>query len=367
MDVSLSATSLDQNNATYFRFFDLPTELRMQVYRFILLTMHHFQDQRDSYSVPITCKREFAILQACKQIHDEAIEIWLYENTWIHVEIPETIVRLLSFDYMRLSSQRGISATTPPTLSIRLECPRWKDDKIYTVLDLPESLDIVRWLWLILCQDENCFQDLSLCLRVGGQRPKCAGYLIKAFTYVTGFQHVSIEGNLEEQYMLDLKRRLEVPWTVKDVKGVASVLLEEVKAEFESGRFEAAIEIICSGLTIDTVYTQFALAFIVASFKAQHYEAVCEYYQYLGLVHRLGNFETAWMSCCATVADVEKRLKVLGGQADLTLQSAIESVDDDEDLKVLLHWLNEVIWSDDLLVSHPSYIEYGTLRDGYNA
>ena len=389
MDNSVLSTALDPNATVYFPLLNLPTELRMQVYRFILLTMYHYQEQRDSHGVPNICKGELAILQTCKQIHNEAIDIWRYENTWIHIEIPETAVQLAGFSYIRDSSQRGISLTTPPTLSIRLECPRWKDDKIYTVLELPESVDIVRWLWIAFHRDENCFKDLSLCLTVGGRSPASAKSALEAFTSVSGFQRVSIEGDLEKQYMLDLKSRLGDPWTVEDATDVADLLLERVEDEFESGCFERALKIISTGgtyynyivalkrnnrlvselgmgVTIGTIYTQFALAFIVTAFKAQHYKAVCKFYKNLRLVHRLDSFERGWVSCCAAIADVCKRLKVIGGQADLTLESAIESVDNDDDLMVLLHWLNDEIWSDELLVGHPSYIEYSKLREGYN-
>ncbi|MCJ1433315.1 hypothetical protein MMC27_002674 [Xylographa pallens] len=389
MDNSVLSTALDPNATKYFPLLDLPTELRMQVYRFILLTMHHYREQRDSHGIPNICKRELAILQTCKQIHNEAIEIWRYENSWIHIEMPETAVQLLAFDYIRDSSQRGISLTTPPTLSIRLECPRWKDDTIYTVLDSPESLEIVRWLWMIFHRDENCFKDLSLRLTVGGRSPASVRSVLEAFTSVSGFQHVSIEGDLEGQYMLDLKSRLEDPWTVEDAIDGADLLLERVEDEFESECFERALEIISAGgtyynyivalkrnnrlvnqidmgVTIGTIYTQFALAFIITAFKAQRYKAVCKFYKNLRLVHRLDSFERGWVSCCAAIADVGKKLKVFGGQADLTLESAIESVDNDEDLIVLLHWLNDEIWSDELLVGHPSYIEYSKLREGYN-
>ncbi|MCJ1380010.1 hypothetical protein MMC17_003113 [Xylographa soralifera] len=389
MDRGVHATALDHSNAKYFPFLDLPVELRMQVYRLILLTLHHYQEERDSYGVATICKRELAILRTCKQIHNEAIEIWRYENTWIHIEIPETAVQLLAFDYIRSSSQRGISLTNTPTLSIRLECPRWKDDKVYTVLEVPESLNIVRWLLIIFHQDSKCFKDLSLCLAVGGRSPASARSLLEIFTSVSGFQRVSIEGDLEEQYMLDIKSRLEEPWKIQDAKDVADLLLERVEDEFGSGCFERALEVISTGgtyynyvvrlkrnnrlvndidmgLTIGTIYTQFALAFIITAFKAQHYKAVCKFYKNLGLVHRLDSFERGWVSCCAAIADVGKKLKVIGGQADLTLESAIESVDNDEDLIVLLRWLNDGIWSDEVLVGHPSYIEYGKLREGYN-
>ena len=116
----------------------------MQVYRFILLMKYHYQTQRDARGIPKVCKREFAILRTCTQIYNEAIEVWRYENIWVHTQVPATVVRLLKFDHIRNVSQIGIAATTPPTLSIRLECPRWKDDEVYTMLELPENLDIVR-------------------------------------------------------------------------------------------------------------------------------------------------------------------------------------------------------------------------------
>ena len=157
MDCSGLITALDRKDAESFLFLDLPAELRMQVFQLILLTIYDYPERRDSYGVPLVCKRELAILQTCEQIYNEAVDIWRYENIWIHVEMPETAVRLLKLDYIRHSSQRGIGVTTPPTLIVRLDCPRWKDDSIYTVLDVPESLVIVSLLWIIFHLDEDCF------------------------------------------------------------------------------------------------------------------------------------------------------------------------------------------------------------------
>ncbi|MCJ1389438.1 hypothetical protein MMC18_002295 [Xylographa bjoerkii] len=389
MDHNVLATALDQEKAKPFPFLDLPAELRMQVYRFILLTMHHYQEQRDFHGVPNVCKREFGILQACKQIHNEAIEIWRYENTWIHIEIPETAVQLLTFDQIRTSSQRGIISTSPPTLIIRLECPRWKNDEIYTVLEIPETLDIVRWLWMIFQQDPNCFEDLSLRLTIGGRSPTSTRPLLETLTSVSGFHSITIEGNLEEQYRLDLKSRMEELWTAQDVRDVGNVLIKRAEDEFESDQFQRAYEIMRTGgiyygyiveldrnnrlanridmdVTIATSRKHFTLGFIIAAFKAQHYRAVCRIYEHLRWVQQLSNFERGQASCCAAIADVGKRLKIAGSQADLTLESAIESVDNKEDLIRLLHWLNDEIWADELLVGHPSYIEYSKLREGYN-
>ena len=189
--------------------------------------------------------------------------------------------------------------------------------------------------------------------------------------------------------MLDLKSRLEEPWTARDTKKVANLLFERVEDEFVSRCYERAFErrstiatyynyittlqrnnrrmnVTDMGHTLDAIYAQFALASIITAFKAQRYRSVCKFYKNFGSVPRLNSFARGWVSCCAAIADVGTNLKVIGGQADLTLESAIEIVDNDEDLKVLLHWLNDEIWSDDRLVGHPYYVEYSRLREGYN-
>ncbi|MCJ1402737.1 hypothetical protein MMC11_005958 [Xylographa trunciseda] len=381
----------DQGIPKYFPLLDLPAELRIQVYRFMLLTTYDHQWRRlDFWGVPNICKRELAILQTCKQIHSEATEIWRYENTWIHVELPETAALLLHLDRVEIASQRGIISTTPPTLKIRLESPRWKNDKVYTLLGLPESLDMVRSLWVIFCKDPNCFKDLSLRLTVGGRYPVSATCLLETFTSVSGFQSVSIEGDLEEQYRLDFKSRMEEPWTAQDAMGAADLLRLRAEHEYESGCFQRAYETtrdntiyvrymsklyrhncMANGvnldLTIARTHKANALRYIIAAFRAQHYRVVCGTYTKLGnLLQQLSSFERGWISCCAAISDVDKQLTVIGGQEHLTLESAIEAVDNDKDLKQLLRWLNNEIWADEFLVGHPSYIEFSKLREGYN-
>ena len=200
---------------------------------------------------------------------------------------------------------------------------------------------------------------------------------------------MTIEGDLEAHHAADLKTRLEEPWTVREVEDIADQHLEGIEEAFESRRFHSALEItrtwgtyykyivalrrndrLGNGMDMDAtirkIYKHYALAFILTTFKTQNYSAVCNLYQSLRLAHRLNSFERGWVSCCAAVADLDKTLQVMGGQAELTLESAIEIVDNDKDLVILLHWLNDEIWSDDLLAGHPSGVECRRLREGYN-
>ena len=119
-------------------FLDLPTEVRDQIYRELLL-------QPIGYGAARQCREfETSILRANKQIHREASEVLYEENAWVIFEMRtrSKIERLIKDHYsIAISRGNALSGKLPfggiPTLRVYLEEPRCRDSETLRYVVLP--------------------------------------------------------------------------------------------------------------------------------------------------------------------------------------------------------------------------------------
>ena len=243
----------------------------------------------------------------------------------------------------------------------------------------------------MLTEDPDYFNDLSLRLTVSGRSSASARSILETLSSVSGFHNIFIEGSLDEQDKIELKSRFEEVWTAKEIRKLADSILQRAKVKYDSGCYLGALGILRPGrtcqryirtlwhhhrlveevdleLSIARMQKDIEVAIIIAAFKAKQYAMVCLYYEISewARMPELSNVERGKVSCCAALASTGKQLQMINGPETLTLETALESTDDDESLKELVHWLNDEIWTEELLIQHPSHDEYSKIRDGYN-
>ena len=93
-------------------FFDLPAELRNQIYRDALIEEYHLV-------VDECVVEEPALLYSCKKIREEAIGIFYLENAW-YLDIPSWQYTNYKGFYDHLRNHRGIQYSPDPSSPDRL-------------------------------------------------------------------------------------------------------------------------------------------------------------------------------------------------------------------------------------------------------